>query len=99
MSPQTVFAEVAVEPVVEGETHRRLVNEAVEALKGPGLRVEPGPMSTRVSGSLDEVLHAVHRAHQVAGDSVDRVITTVRLETSPAASLEERQPDVEAAGP
>lgn len=99
MSDQPVFAEIAVEPVVEGEAHRRLVNEAIEALKGPGLRVEPGPMSTRVSGALDEVLHAVHRAHQVAGDSAERVITTLRLETSPAASVEDRRPDVEPAGP
>lgn len=95
MSDHTVLAEIAVEPVAEGERHRQLVNQAIEALEGPGLRVEPGPMSTRVSGALDEVLHAVHRAHRVAGDSVERVVTTVRLETSPATSFEERRTDVD----
>lgn len=91
MSEQTVLAEVAVEPAVEGDAHGQLVAEAVEALKGPGLRVEPGPMSTHVSGALDEVMHAVQRAHQVAGGSAERVVTTLRIESSPAANLDERR--------
>lgn len=77
-----VIAEIAVEPVVSGDTHRDLVHRAVEALRGPDLRVEAGAMSTVVAGSVDDVLHAVQRAHTAVSGSVDRVVTTVRLETA-----------------
>lgn len=77
----TVSAEVAVEPIVEGEAHAEAIAGAVEALRGPGLDVQPGGMSTTVTGELDEVLHAVQRAHAATAGAVERVVTTVRLES------------------
>lgn len=75
------IAEVAVEPATEGDRHGDLVARAVEALRGPGLDVEPGAASTTVMGKLDDVLHAVQRAHWIVADDAERVSTTVRLET------------------
>lgn len=89
------LAEVAVEPTAEGTAHRELVAAAVEALRGPGLDVRPGAMSTIVAGELDEVLHAVQRAHASAASGSDRVVTTVRLESKRGGDdLDERRQEV-----
>lgn len=93
--PLRVLAEVAVEPAVEGTAHRALVAAAVEALRGPGLQVRPGGMSTIVAGDLDEVLHAVQRAHASATAGAERVVTTVRLESRrDGDDLDERRREV-----
>jgi uncharacterized protein YqgV (UPF0045/DUF77 family) len=34
-----------------------------------------------VDGQIDDVLHAVARAHQTAANAAERVITTVRIES------------------
>lgn len=59
-----VLAEIAVEPVVEGSGHGGLVHKAVEALDGSELTIRVGALSTTVEGEIDDVLHAVARAHK-----------------------------------
>jgi uncharacterized protein YqgV (UPF0045/DUF77 family) len=87
-----VVAEVAVEPVAEGGIHGQLITKAVEALGGPEITVKVGPLSTTLEGALDDVLHAVGRAHKAIADSADRIITTVRIESKPAGiGLAERE--------
>lgn len=76
-----VLAEIAVEPVVEGNTHGDLVKQAVTALDGPELTIKVGALSTTVAGDLDDVLHAVARAHKSVAGSAGRVVTTVRIES------------------
>lgn len=91
-SPQPVLAEVAVEPAQEGEGHGKSIAEAMRALRGQGVRVEPGPMSTVVQGGLHEVLEAVERAHDLAARRAERVVTNVRLESrKDGIDLEQRR--------
>jgi uncharacterized protein YqgV (UPF0045/DUF77 family) len=75
-----VLAEVSIEPAVEGAAHGRLVRQAIEALDGPELTLRIGPLGTTLEGELDDVLHAVARAHRSVASSAERVITHVRLE-------------------
>lgn len=81
MDQPEVLAEVAVEPVVEGERHADLVARAVEALRDPALSVEPGAMSTTVRGGLNDVVHAVERAHSAVAGAAERTVTTLRMES------------------
>lgn len=76
-----VLAEVAVEPVVEGSGHGDLIKEAVAALGGPELTIKVGALSTTIEGDIDDVLHAVARAHKSVAKSAGRVVTTVHLES------------------
>jgi uncharacterized protein YqgV (UPF0045/DUF77 family) len=76
-----VLAEIAVEPAIEGTPHGELVKKAIDALDGPDLTMRVGPLSTMVDGQIDDVLHAVARAHQTAANAAERVITTVRIES------------------
>ncbi|MDQ3954391.1 MAG: thiamine-binding protein [Actinomycetota bacterium] len=76
-----VLAEIAVEPAVEGPSHGDLVKKAIAALDGPDLTISVGPLSTTVEGGIDDVLHAVGRAHRTAADAAERVITTMRIES------------------
>ena len=76
-----VLAEIAVEPTVEGTAHGELIKRAIEARDGPDFTLEVGPLSTTVEGGIEDVLHAVERAHKTAADSAERVITTVRIES------------------
>jgi uncharacterized protein YqgV (UPF0045/DUF77 family) len=76
-----LLAEIAVEPVIEGNTHGDLVKQAVEALDGPELTTKVGALSTTVEGDIDDVLHAVARAHKAVAESAGRVVTTVRIES------------------
>jgi uncharacterized protein YqgV (UPF0045/DUF77 family) len=76
-----VLAEIAVEPVVEGSTHGDLVEHAVAALEGPDLTIKVGALSTTVEGDIDDVLHAVARAHKTVAESAGRVVTSVRIES------------------
>jgi uncharacterized protein YqgV (UPF0045/DUF77 family) len=76
-----VLAEVAVEPVLGGAEHGDLVENAIEALDGPELTVKAGAMSTVVEGGVEDVLHAVARAHKAVSESAGRVVTTVRIES------------------
>ena len=75
-----VLVEVSIEPVVEGVAHGELVRQAIEALDGPELALRIGPLGTTLEGELDDVLHAVARAHRSVASSAERVITHVRLE-------------------
>ena len=75
-----VLAEVSIEPAVEGSTHGDLVRQAIQALDGPELTLRIGPLGTTLEGELDDVLHAVSRAHRSVAGSAERVITHVRLE-------------------
>lgn len=75
-----VLAEVSIEPAVEGADHGQLVRQAIEALDGPELTLRIGPLGTTLDGELDDVLHAVARAHRSVAGSAERVITHVRLE-------------------
>lgn len=87
-----VLAEIAVEPLVEGASHGELVKKAIDALDGPDLTIKVGPLSTTVEGGIEDVLHAVGRAHRSAMDGAERVITTVRIESKKEGlELEERQ--------
>lgn len=76
-----VLAEVAVEPVVEGNTHGDLIKQAVTALDGPELTIKVGALSTTLEGDIDDVLHAIARAHKGVAESASRVVTTVRIES------------------
>jgi uncharacterized protein YqgV (UPF0045/DUF77 family) len=76
-----VLAEIAVEPTVEGPAHGELLKKAIAALDGPDLTVKVGVLSTTVEGRIEDVLHAVERAHKTAARSAERVITTVRIES------------------
>lgn len=75
-----VLAEVSIEPAVEGADHGQLVRKAIDALDGPELTLRIGPLGTTLEGELDDVLHAVARAHRSVAGSAERVITHVRLE-------------------
>ena len=75
-----VLAEVAVEPVVEGGGHGDLVKKAIQALEGLELTTKVGALSSTLEGGIDDVLHAVGRAHKAVSESAARVVTTVRLE-------------------
>lgn|SRR3990170_3897278 len=87
-----VLAEIAVEPVIEGTGHGDLVKQAIEALDGPELTVKAGPMSSTIEGGVDDVLHAVARAHKAVAGSAARVVTTVRIESKQEGlGLEERE--------
>lgn len=87
-----VLAEVAVEATAEGDAHGQLVNRSIEALEGPEVIVKVGPLSTTLEGALDDVLHAVVRAHKVIAYSADRVVTSVRIESKQAGlRLDERE--------
>jgi uncharacterized protein YqgV (UPF0045/DUF77 family) len=76
-----VLAEISVEPAASGDQHHELVNEAIKALRAPGLVVTVGAMSTTVEGLLEDVLAAIGRAHRLADTRSDRVITSVRIES------------------
>lgn len=76
-----VMAEIAVDPIVGEERRRELVAKAVEGLRGPLTDVQVGPLSTRVTGGLTDVLHAVERAHALTADSCEHVVTSIRLES------------------
>jgi uncharacterized protein YqgV (UPF0045/DUF77 family) len=94
-----VLAEVAVEPVVEGGGHGDLVKKAVQALDGPELTIKVGALSTTLEGGIDDVLHAVGRAHKAASESAPRVVTTVRIESKHAGlGLAEREAKVSGGG-
>lgn len=78
---RSALAEIAIDPTAEGERHGQVVADAVDALRDPALQVRVGALSTVVEGSLDDIFHAVQRAHQVAASQVERVVTTVRVES------------------
>jgi uncharacterized protein YqgV (UPF0045/DUF77 family) len=87
-----VLAEVSIEPAVEGAAHGHLLRQAIEALDGPELTLRIGPLGTMLEGELDDVLHAVGRAHRSVASSAERVITHVRLEgKSTGIDLSERE--------
>jgi uncharacterized protein YqgV (UPF0045/DUF77 family) len=77
LDERVTVAEVTIEPDEVRE-------DAVEAMRDPELTVEVGPSSTTVEGRFDAIVHAVQRGHRSAAASVDRVTTTVRIETGPA---------------
>ncbi len=62
-----IMAEVAIYPLREPEVGPFLL-EFVERLRRPGLRVEPGPMSTLVVGEAHEVFAALEEAFAWAGE-------------------------------
>lgn len=59
--PQPLMAEVAAYPLREPEVGLFLL-EFVSRLRRPGLRVEPGPMSTLVTGEAHQVWVALEEA-------------------------------------
>jgi uncharacterized protein YqgV (UPF0045/DUF77 family) len=86
-----VLAEIAVEPAVEGTPHGELIKKAIDALDGPDLTMRVGPLSTMVDGQINDVLHAVARAHQTAANAAECVITTVRIESKEGLKLGQRE--------
>lgn len=60
--PAPTMAEVAIYPLRELEVGPFLL-EFVERLRRPGLRVEPGPMSTLLVGEAPEVFAALEAAY------------------------------------
>lgn len=77
-----VIAEVAVEPMAQGEDHTTIVESTIAALGQGDVRVERGPMSTVVHGPLHEVLRLVGEAHETARTRCERVVTEIRLEST-----------------
>ena len=98
LGDEHVLVEVSVEPTAAGERHHDVVQEAIHALRAPGLIVTVGAMSTAIEGPLDDVLAAIARAHAHAHGRSDRVITTVRLE-SKQGGLHLRNRESELSGP
>jgi uncharacterized protein YqgV (UPF0045/DUF77 family) len=87
-----VLAEVLIEPAVEGTAHGRLVRQAIQALDGPELTLRIGPLGTTLEGELDDVLHAVGRAHRSVAGSAERMITHIHIEgKSTGIDLSERE--------
>ena len=81
MGEQRAIADVAVEPFVAQDRRAAVIAAAVKALSGPELQLWVGPLSTVVAGRLDDIVHAVQRAHRAAAADAPRVVTTLRLET------------------
>lgn len=77
-----VLAEISVEPTVEGPERGEIIDEAIAALSTGQLRVEKGPASSVVHGSLEDVLAGVRAAHETARSRAERVITQIRLEST-----------------
>jgi uncharacterized protein YqgV (UPF0045/DUF77 family) len=66
MLPAMVRGEFTVYPFIEGDALPPHVQAAIDAIVGSGLEVEIGPLSNMVSGSVDEVLDALHKAEAAA---------------------------------
>jgi uncharacterized protein (TIGR00106 family) len=75
-------AEVQVIPLGVGVSVRKEVTRAHQVLVDSGLKVEPHAFGTNVEGSLDEILAAVKRVHDVLhAEGVSRISTTVKIGT------------------
>jgi uncharacterized protein (TIGR00106 family) len=75
-------AEVQVIPLGVGVSVRKEVTRAHQVLVDSGLKVEPHAFGTNVEGSLDEILAAVKRVHEVLhAEGVARISTTVKIGT------------------
>lgn len=93
----SVLAEVVLDCTADASEHRRLFERALQALQGPELELRVGPVSTALGGDLNDVLHAVERAHALVAEESERVVTTVRLESrKPPLSLSEREQEAAA---
>ena len=77
-----IVAEVSVVPLGVGTGVSRYVREAVRALAGAGLKIDPRAMATDVEArDLDELFAAVKKAHEaVIAAGAMRVLTTVKID-------------------
>lgn len=62
MLPAVVRGEFTIYPFIEGNVPPPHVQAAIDAINQAGLDVEIGPLGNTISGSLEAVLDALHRA-------------------------------------
>jgi uncharacterized protein YqgV (UPF0045/DUF77 family) len=79
MLPGMVRGEFTVYPFIEGNALPPHVQVAIDAVVEAGLEVDVGPLSNTVTGSVEQVLDALHRAETAALAAGARRIV-IRLE-------------------
>jgi uncharacterized protein YqgV (UPF0045/DUF77 family) len=78
-----VTAQVSVYPLGQ-EAYIPPIDEAIEALRGPGLGTQVGRLSTLVSGEEEVVFAALRRAFQVAAAHGATVMVATLTNACPA---------------
>jgi uncharacterized protein YqgV (UPF0045/DUF77 family) len=66
-----IAAMVAVYPLHSDST--RAIHRAIDSIRSAGIDVNVGSMSTLITGTADEVFHALRRAYEAAA-STGRVV-------------------------
>jgi uncharacterized protein YqgV (UPF0045/DUF77 family) len=80
MLPAVVRGEFTVYPFIEGNAPPPHVQAAIDAINEAGLHVEIGPLGNTISGSVDAVLDALHRAECAAlGAGATRIVIRIEV--------------------
>lgn len=87
-SSQPLMAEVAVYPLREPEVGLFLL-QFVSRLRRPGLRVEPGPMSTLLTGEAHQVWAALEQAFSWAAEERQVVLRVTLTAGAPSRSTDD----------
>lgn len=86
-----MIGEIAVIPQFE-RSGRSVIEHAVDAIAGEGLRHEVGAGGTSVEGELEEILGAVRAiAERLRSDGVERAVIDLRLQLEPHPETLEHQ--------
>jgi uncharacterized protein YqgV (UPF0045/DUF77 family) len=76
-----VRGEFTIYPFIEGDAPPPHVQVAIDAINEAGLAVEVGPLSNTVSGSVEQVLDALHRAEMAAlASGAQRIVIQVEAD-------------------
>ena len=75
-----MIAEIRITPVGSEVSFPRLIARVVEALAATPLQYQVNAMGTAVEGSLDEILDAFRRLHEIARKQSDRVLMELAID-------------------
>lgn len=83
-----MVAEIRITPVTADVSFPRLIAQVVEALAETQLQYQVNAMGTSVEGSLDEILDAFRRLHEIARKRSDRVLMELAIDDRAGAEGE-----------
>ena len=83
-----MIAELRVTPIGSGVDFPRIVAEVVRTLAETQVQYQVHAMGTALEGSLDEILDAVRRCHEVVRKQADRVLIEVSIDDRAGAEGE-----------
>jgi uncharacterized protein (TIGR00106 family) len=78
---------MAVEVIPLDRDAYRIVDRAIQAIAGSGVKYEVGPMETTMEGPLDRLLAVAKSAHLAAFEAgAERVVTLIKIGDSVTGS-------------